>query len=285
MTRIPCEEPLPAAAGGDSLRSFAIKGGLSVDFKGRPFLAGTRIDLLEAIGRTGSITGAAREVGLSYKAAWDTVDAMNNLSDKPLLIRTPGGQRGGGSHLTEHGRDVVRLYRLMESGYQRLLAQMQAQVHDFDRLTELLRAITMKTSARNQFRGTIKSVRPGAVNADVILDLGEGLEIFANITNEAVAELALKPGREAMALIKASFVLLSPDPAVRISARNRLRGTVTQIIPGSVNSEIKIQLAGASGRILTAILTRESVQELGFVEGSECCALIKASHVLLAVND
>jgi len=57
---------------------------------------------------------------------------------------------------------------------------MQAQIHDVDRLGELMRAITMRTSARNQFRGVVKAVRRGAVNADVILDLGEGLEIFAN---------------------------------------------------------------------------------------------------------
>lgn len=270
---------------GEPAASLAIKGGLSIDFKGRPFLVGSRIDLLESIQRAGSITRAAREIGLSYKAAWDAVNAMNNLSEKPLLIRVPGGPNGGGSHLTDHGREVVRLYRLMESGYRRLLAQMQAQVHDFDALSALLKALTMKTSARNQFRGTIKSVRPGAVNADVVLDLGEGLEIFANITNAAVADLGLQPGREAIALIKASLVLLSPDPAVRISARNKLCGTVIEITAGSVNSEIKIQLAGSGSRILTAILTKEAVRELGLTAGGTCCALIKASHVLIAVND
>ena len=69
----------------------------------------------------------------------------------------------------------------------------------------------MKTSARNHFAAYGKRLRKGAVNADVILDLGGGLEIFANITNEAVEDLQLKKGREAVALIKASFVLLSPD--------------------------------------------------------------------------
>jgi molybdate transport system regulatory protein len=58
----------------------------------------------------------------------------------------------------------------------------------------------------------VKTVRKGAVNADVILELGDGLKIFANITNEAVTELGLKRGRKAVALIKSSFVLLSTDP-------------------------------------------------------------------------
>jgi len=141
----------------------------------------------------------------------------------------------------------------------------------------------MRISARNQFRGRVRSVHRGAVNADVVLDLGNGLEIFANITNEAVDELQLDAGRDAIALIKASFVLLSPDQNIRISARNRLAGIVAQVIPGAVNSEIKIKLPG--GRVLTAIVTNEGWQELGLTQGNSCLALIKASHVLLAVPD
>jgi molybdate transport system regulatory protein len=171
----------------------------------------------------------------------------------------------------------------MESGYQRLLAQMQRQVDDFEQLNQLVGAITMRTSARNQLRGTVKTVRKGAVNADVILDLGEGLEVFANITNEAVADLALKPGREAVALIKASSVLLSPDAKLRISARNQLRGTVAKVIPGAVNTEVKIDLA--KSRTLAAVVTNEAIAELAIKEGSACTALVKASHVLIAVND
>ena len=231
----------------------------------------------------GSITRAAKDVGLSYKAAWDAVDAMNNVAAKPLLIRATGGHHGGGSYLTEHGRQLVCLYRMLESGYRHLLTQMQAQIHDFHKLNELMKAITMKTSARNQFRGTIKAIRKGAVNADVILDLGGGLEIFANITNDAVEDLDLKPGREALALIKASFVILSPDAHIRVSARNQLRGTISAIIPGSVNGEVKIQLPG--GRVLTAIVTNDALRELDLVEGAACSALIKSSHILIAVND
>ncbi|HEX4023245.1 MAG TPA: TOBE domain-containing protein [Steroidobacteraceae bacterium] len=260
-----------------------IGGSLELSRRGRKYLGGNRIRLLEAIDRLGSISQAAKDVDLSYKAAWDSVDAMNNLAEQPLLIRAPGGRHGGGSHLTAHAHQIVRLYRLLESGYQRLLGQMQAQSHDFDALNEFLRAITVKTSARNQFRGTVKSVRKGAVNADVLLDLGEGLTIFANITNDAVADLALKRGREATALIKSSFVLLSPDREVRTSARNRLCGTVAQIIRGSVNSEVIVQLPGV--RRLTAIVTNEAVEELELVVGAACCALIKASHVIIAVSD
>lgn len=263
--------------------SLAVQGGLWLDRQGKQLVGASRIELLEAIDRLGSITQAARAVGISYKAAWDSVDAMHNLAEQPLLVRATGGPHGGGSHLTAHGRELVRLYRLLETGYQRLLLQMQTHVHDFPKLNELIKAITMRTSARNQYRGKITSVRRGAVNADVVLDIGDGVSISANITNDAVEELSLKPGRDAVALIKSSFVLLTPDADTRVSARNKLRGCVSQIIPGAVNAEVKLKLAGE--RVLTAVITLDALEELNLVVGTPCTALVKASHVLIAVND
>jgi molybdate transport system regulatory protein len=263
--------------------SLTVSAGLALHQQGSTFVSGNRIELLEQIEQLGSITQAAKAVGLSYKGAWDAVDTMNNMAEKPLLIRATGGSRGGGSRLTEYGRQIVQLYRQVESGKNQVLARMQAELHDVDRLSNMLKVITMKTSARNQFFGKVKRVRTGAVNADVILDVGEGLEIFANITNAAVRELGLKPGSTATALIKSSLVLLSPDADVRISARNKLTGTISAITAGSVNSEVKLSLAG--GRTLVAIITAASVKELGLRKGQTCTALIKASHVLIAVND
>jgi molybdate transport system regulatory protein len=267
----------------DRSRTLRLNGHLWLDRKGRSFLGGYRIDLLESIDRMGTLTHAAKAVGLSYKAAWDAVDTMNNLAERPLVIRAAGGQNGGGSYLTDHGRQSVRLYRLLEVGYRRLLARMQAEIHDFDRLNDLLRAIAVRTSARNELRGTVRTVRRGTVNADVILDVGDGVEIFASITNESVEELGLAPGREAFALIKSSFIVLAADENLRISARNRLCGTVTEVITGAVNCEVKIQLPG--GRTLTAVITTDGLKDLDLVEGSRCCAMVKASHILIAVND
>lgn len=264
-------------------RTLSIQGGLALAHKGKTLLGGSRIELLEAIDRKGSITQAAKQVGLSYKGAWDAIDAMNNLSDQPLVIRATGGQHGGGSHLTEHGKATIALYRTLERAQHKLLASLQDNIHDFERLDQLLRAMNMKTSARNQLRGVVKTIRKGAVNADVILDVGNGVEIFANITKEAVAELGLKRGREAIALIKSSFVMLTTDTKLRVSARNRLPGVVTELTPGTVNCEVKLQLPG--GRTLVAIITKDAQKELKLAAGMPCCALIKSSHVLIAVND
>lgn len=73
-----------------------------------------KIDLLEAIDRIGSISGAARDLGLSYKRAWDLVDIMNHCFKKPLINQSVGGRGGGGACLTSTGTQMITLYRTME---------------------------------------------------------------------------------------------------------------------------------------------------------------------------
>ena len=70
-----------------------------------------KVDLLEAIDRAGSISGAARDLGLSYRRAWDLVDTMNRCFRQPLVKRSQGGKGGGGTRLTELGRRTIADYR------------------------------------------------------------------------------------------------------------------------------------------------------------------------------
>lgn len=74
-----------------------------------------KADLLEAIGRTGSISAAGREMGMSYRRAWLLVDVLNASFAKPLVSTATGGQRGGGAQLTGFGIDVLRRYRAIEA--------------------------------------------------------------------------------------------------------------------------------------------------------------------------
>jgi molybdate transport system regulatory protein len=73
-----------------------------------------RADLLEAIEASGSISGAAREMGMSYRRAWNLVDAMNKEFRTPLVQTSAGGRKGGGAVVTDLGREVVKRYRTIE---------------------------------------------------------------------------------------------------------------------------------------------------------------------------
>ena len=73
-----------------------------------------KIDLLEAIAKTGSITAAARSLGMSYRRAWLLVDTMNRCFKNPVVETEAGGKRGGGTRLTVTGAEALRRYRKVE---------------------------------------------------------------------------------------------------------------------------------------------------------------------------
>jgi molybdate transport system regulatory protein len=138
----------------------------------------------------------------------------------------------------------------------------------------------MKVSARNVFKGIITDLINGAVNAEVELTTPGGDKIVAIITEASVESLALAVGKEAIAYVKAPWVIvLAGKPEVKFSARNQLAGLVSKVQKGAVNSEVAITLSG--GATVYAVLTNEAVLELGLKEGVEASALIKASHVVL----
>lgn len=240
------------------------------------------LELLERIDATGSITAAASSMGMSYKAAWEAVEAVNNLSEYPLVERKTGGQKGGGTTLTVYGRRVVGAYRRLEQEREQVLKKLAEVMNDFDEYYHLLRRFDMKTSARNQYLGIVRSIKLGQINAEVVLDIGGGDLLAAVVTCESVEHLALKVGSEAYALIKAPWVIVTTSDGFKTSARNELLGTVVRCQVGAVNSEVIIELAG--GKTVVAVVTNDSVKSLGLKEGVKACALIKASHVILAVN-
>lgn len=260
-------------------------GKLEVNTELGNFLGDTRIRLLEAIAVHGSISQAAKHVPLSYKAAWDAVDAMNNLSEQPLVERVTGGRQGGGTTLTEHGRRMVALYRAVEIEYQAALDRIASQIDDAGgagtvrSFQHLLRRMAFRTSARNQLACTVSGLREGEVDYEVYLRLDDKTELKAIITRQSATTLGITIGVQVLALIKSSSVLLMTDPNQRISADNQLWGTVAGIHEGPVNSEVKIDI-GAS-RTMVSVVTHESVQTLGLAEGSAVAAVFQASNVIL----
>lgn len=73
-----------------------------------------KVDLLEAIERTGSISAAGREMGMSYRRAWLLVDELNRMFERPSVVASTGGASGGGASVTDFGRDVAAAYRRAE---------------------------------------------------------------------------------------------------------------------------------------------------------------------------
>ena len=141
----------------------------------------------------------------------------------------------------------------------------------------------MKTTARNQFAGTITNIDAGPVTTEVVLVLRGGNEITATLTSNSAKHLKLKKGMEAIALIKASAVVLVTDFAgYKLSARNQLAGTISRIDKGAVSTVVGVTLPG--GEIVTTTVTNDAVSALGLSVGQAATAVFKAYSVMLAVQ-
>ncbi len=262
---------------------FKLKGALSLLSDGRTLGGADRIALLSKIDETGSITAAARAMGMSYKGAWDAIDAMNNLADKPLVTRAAGGKGGGGTHLTERGKRLVEAFAALEDIQRRFLEQFETLADASAADIQLIRSLMFRTSARNQLSGRVVAIHKGVVNDTVELELPGGERVVATLTSESTQDLGLEVGVDAIALIKASSVLVGlPDAGMRLSARNQFAGAVIQVTQGAVNTEVRIRLTG--GNVMPAVVTAESALSLGLEEGTAVVAIVKASSVILGTS-
>lgn len=232
-----------------------------------------RIAMLEAAAEQGSITGAAKVLGLSYKAVWDGINAVNNLLPHPALVGRTGGAGGGGAELTEEGRKLILAFRRLEEKWSRVSAALLEEGDDIHP-DLLLWGIAMKTSARNAFRARVTEVRREAVSVVVGLEVAGGHRVSAIITNDSADDLGLVPGREVVALIKASFVtLVSGSPGV-----NCFAGTVIKRVDGEANAEIVLDIG--QGKTMTAVVDKAEDVEVG----TRIRARFSAAQVILAVG-
>ncbi|MEM3012524.1 MAG: TOBE domain-containing protein [Candidatus Hadarchaeales archaeon] len=172
------------------VRLWLRKGGKAVGGKGK-------VELLLAIEKEGSLSKAARKLGLSYRHAWGMVRELERELGTELLQRRRGGREGGESLLTEEGRRLVRWYGMLEGALKEVVRE-----------ETFWEALSTKLSARNRLRGVIKSVELGEVGATVRIAVGPST-VTALITREAAEALGLKKGDRVEAVIKATEVMVA----------------------------------------------------------------------------
>lgn len=140
----------------------------------------------------------------------------------------------------------------------------------------------MKISARNQLKGMIVEIEEGAVNGIVTIEIPCGCKIKASITNAAIHDLGLEVGKEAIAIIKASSVMLATDRIPNISARNQLKGKLVKVEEGAVNGIVTIELR--CGYKIKGSITNQAIEQLGLEDGGDAVAVFKASEVMVGIE-
>lgn len=199
-----------------------------------------RIDILRRLGECGSISEAARQAGVSYKAAWQALETLSNLAGTPLVAKAVGGSGGGGARLTAAGQAVLQAAAQLGAARAQVLAALAPSAASS---RPGLAAMALRTSLRNQFPCTVQALRRTAGQVRVALALPGGQALQARITRESAQLLQLAPGLPVLALCKATAV----DIAATLAAgegRNLLAGTVARASRAAGGGEVALTLPG-----------------------------------------
>ena len=249
-------------------------------------LTDKRIDILRQIGACGSISQAARAVGVSYKAAWQAVDTLTNLAGTPLVARAVGGAGGGGAQLTEAGHQLLAAADAMAQARGAVLARWQATPHAGPALARL----AVRTSMRNQLPCVVDRLTVQGQIVCVHLRLeGEGagaVSLASRITRESAELLGLQPGLAVLALCKATAVRVERGgraaSAIATEAPTgtlRLPGRATRVVRGASGDEVSAELA--AGLHMVGFAAPHS----GLRAGSAVVLVVEENAVVLALAE
>jgi molybdate transport system regulatory protein len=158
------------------------------------------ISLLKAIDKYGSISDAARKIGMSYRFAWNQIKEIEKAIGHPILKTQIGGKNGGNAKLTSKAKEILNEYNKTNE----YLSQLLQDKNHWE-------WIGLKISARNRLKGIVEDVEKGSVTSKVRIKIDTPATITSVITKEAVEDLNIKSGDKVEAIIKSTEVMVSKE--------------------------------------------------------------------------
>jgi len=197
-----------------------------------------RLDVLRRLAACGSISQAARDGGISYKAAWQAIDTLGNLAGTPVVTTAVGGSGGGGARLTPAGERLLAAADALAQARGAVLARLGAR--------EPAAVVTgLRTSLRNQLPASVTALRRTSGFITATLALAGGEPVRARITRESAELLGLAPGLSVLVLFKATAVTISVAAAAPPGNDvNHLPGTVVRASRAAGGGECSLALPG-----------------------------------------
>ena len=244
---------------------------------GKNFLGSGRIELLEKIAQTGSIHAAAKAMKMSYKAAWERVNAMNEIADRPIIEKTTGGRGGGGTVLTAHAYELIATYKRFAELHREFIHRFAEAGDDPERLARILSRTFLTTSARNQLSCRVGAIEEHGLSSLLELQLRGGDTLFSIITTTSVRNMGLTSGCDAYAIIKSSDIAITADAPADDPDNNILEGEITSIQRSSESAEVTLQLKGGAKLVGVIALEAGSALETGM----NAFATIAKRHIIL----
>lgn len=227
---------------------------------GKNFLGAGRVELLHKIEKTGSINAAAKEMKMSYKAAWERINGMNALADEPLIERKIGGAGGGGTTLTPYAHELIKTYERFNELHRQFIDRFSEVGSDTERLARLLSRTFLTTSARNQIPTTITSIEEKGLYSRVEMALTPEHTLTSIITTTSVKNMGLEIGSEVYAIIKSSDILISQTKPEHHDDENIFEGSIKEIAISDDFTEVSFALSDIINFV--AFLNKDKVNSL-----------------------
>ncbi|MFA6191430.1 MAG: TOBE domain-containing protein [Sulfurimonas sp.] len=256
---------------------------------GQSFLGSGRIELLNKIQKTGSIHAAAKEMKMSYKAAWERINSMNNLADEPLITRTIGGKGGGGTVLTPYAHKLIATYYRFNELHRQFIDRFAEAGDNPQILARILSRTFLTTSARNQLPSKIGKIEFHGLNTKLSLSISGGGMLTSNITAKSAKNMGLTEGSDMYAIIKSSDITLTKElpvtPQKNTSSLPLTTHDNINILEGVINSvenseeSIEIGFSLNENTTLIALLNKSSNNT--FQVGEKAYALISANSIIV----
>ncbi|MBE2895233.1 TOBE domain-containing protein [Spirabiliibacterium falconis] len=225
---------------------------LSIKLQQQCFVDPRRIALLQHIDTTGSIAQAAKQINLSYKTAWDSLNAMEAVSPKPLLLRNTGGKEGGGTQLTDYAKRILKLYHLLEQAQQRAFTLLQDESIPLTSLLAATARFGLQSSARNQLFGQVVHIEDHYLKCNVSLNVfGFETPLIVSITKASQKRLNIHLGQELLMMFKAPWINISYTPC---NAVNTFTGTIKNVTTQQDTQEVLL----AIDRLVLCASSRDS---------------------------
>lgn len=247
--------------------------------EGQSFLGAGRIELLERIDQVGSINAAAKEMKMSYKAAWERINGMNVLADQPLIERSTGGRGGGGTKLTPYARELIATFHRLGELHRQFIDRFAEAGNDPERLARILSRTFLTTSARNQIPSTLQSIDTNGLHSTLTLSLSGSDTLRSTITAKSVENMGLAIGCDTYAIIKSSDIHIASSHPDSETSDNILSGTIEILERSGENIEIALRLDG--GTLLIALEKQDTLQNLQV--GMSAYAVISPLHIIIGL--
>lgn len=248
---------------------------LTLNINQQLFTDPRRIDLLRAIEQSGSLSQAAKQIGISYKTAWDAINEINQLAPKPFLITATGGKNGGGTKLSAYAVRFIQLYDLLTQLQYKAFNILNDDNIPLDDILKITAKLSLQTSARNQIYGSVSSIEATHIAGLVKVKLNDNqTELKAYITQQSIERLKLNIDKTVLLLIKAPLIELNN------LNENQLIVKVEKIVTDGQLSEISFSLP--SGIMLYANKATNEVNQLKLIEGQLTTISIHPQHIIVA---